>query len=85
MREQVDQLFHGIPPWSRDGLGWRWNPDRTQIDGIADRVGCQSMTYDQILRVLDTFVLAIAEAFVQQASAEGQTDRIESRRGLGAG
>lgn len=68
IREQVDLLFYGIPPWGSDGLGWKWNPDRDAIDGIADRVGCTSMTHDEILRVVDTFVVSVAEAFLHGTS-----------------
>jgi hypothetical protein len=74
IREQVDLLFYGIPPWRSDGLGWKWNPDRDAIDGIADRVGCTSMTHDEILRVVDTFVVSVAEAFLHGTSGSSRPE-----------
>jgi hypothetical protein len=74
VREQLKLLFNGIPPWLPDGSEWRWNPDRDAIDEIAERVGCKSTTYDEILKAVDAFVVSVADAFVRNTERSPRSE-----------
>lgn len=56
VRNMITPLFHEIPAVS-DG---NRNPDRQDIDRLADRFGCDSMTLDELVVAVDKFAVEVA-------------------------